>query len=216
DFASDLERFLHAYSPVFTAAKLSGLLRKIVGDPIEIPDLAQDFPSVEVRDGPMSTHPLGDEDLIHAKAEIRDENRVIFRVKEVDPGPTARIRKSTPPKGNPAGRMTRAHERAPSTPDPETAPAPKAARPKAMPVRPRDRSEETREVASAPPDPNTDDSGLLTLEGARARIKTPDPDTLPPSQPAWADAVETDDLENIGERTVITGAPGGFMMDASG
>jgi serine/threonine protein kinase len=220
DFASDLERFLHAYSPVFTAAKLAGLLRKIIGDPIQVPDNAQEFPSIEVRDGPMSTHPLGDEDLIHDKAEIRDENSVIFRVKEVDQGPTARIRKSTPAKANPvkvnpAGRMTRAHERAPSTPDPEIKPIPKVAL-KAQPVRPRDRSEETRELGAAPADPNTEDSGLLTLEGTRGRIETPDADTLPPSEPAWADAVETDDLENIGERTVITGAPGGFMMDNSG
>jgi serine/threonine protein kinase len=215
DFASDLERFLHAYSPVFTAAKLASLLRKIIGDPIEIPDMAAEMPSIEVRDGPMSTHPLGDDDLIHDKAEIRDENSVIFRVKEVDQGPTARIRKSTPAKGNPAGRLTRAHERAPSTPDPEQQPSPKVAlRPRV--VRPRDRDEDTREVGAAPPGPHTtDDSGLLTLEGTRARIKTPDPDTMPPREPAWADAVETDDLENIGERTVVTGAPGGFFMDTS-
>src|SRR5580693_516124 len=34
DLATDLERFLHAYSPVFTAAKLSTLLRQVLGDPV--------------------------------------------------------------------------------------------------------------------------------------------------------------------------------------
>jgi len=33
DFATDLERFLHTYSPVFTAGKVASLMRKIVGDP---------------------------------------------------------------------------------------------------------------------------------------------------------------------------------------
>src|SRR5687768_3879276 len=33
DFAADLERFLHAYSPVFTAAKVSQLIKQVIGDP---------------------------------------------------------------------------------------------------------------------------------------------------------------------------------------
>src|SRR5690242_1645541 len=37
DFASDLERFLHAYSPVFTANKLAGIIRQVIGDPEEVP-----------------------------------------------------------------------------------------------------------------------------------------------------------------------------------
>src|SRR5579863_2628213 len=35
DLASDLERFLHAYSPVFTAAKVSQLVKRVLGDPEE-------------------------------------------------------------------------------------------------------------------------------------------------------------------------------------
>src|SRR5687767_1476194 len=38
DFAADLERFLHAYSPVFTAAKVSGLIKQVIGDPQAVPD----------------------------------------------------------------------------------------------------------------------------------------------------------------------------------
>ena len=33
DLAADLERFLHTYSPVFTASKLAQHLRKVLGDP---------------------------------------------------------------------------------------------------------------------------------------------------------------------------------------
>jgi serine/threonine protein kinase len=85
DFATDLERFLHAYSPVFTASKLSTLLREVVGDPLQVPD-DPGFQSIEFRDGVMSTHPLDDAEVAHAvdRAELRDENSVIFRVSELD------------------------------------------------------------------------------------------------------------------------------------
>jgi serine/threonine protein kinase len=86
DFATDLERFLHAYSPVFTASKLSGLLRQVIGDPMQVPDDAP-FPSIEFRDGVMSTHPIDDAEVAHAmdRDDLRDENSVLFRVSELQP-----------------------------------------------------------------------------------------------------------------------------------
>jgi eukaryotic-like serine/threonine-protein kinase len=72
DMASDLERFLHAYSPVFTPAKLVGLLRQAVGDQT----LTMENP--EVAD---SLQPLDDRELMRAPGELRDSNSVIFRVK---------------------------------------------------------------------------------------------------------------------------------------
>jgi serine/threonine protein kinase len=100
DLATDLERFLHAYSPVFTASKLSTLLREVVGDPLQVPDDPA-FQSIEFRDGAMSTHPLDDAEVAHAtdRDELRDENSVIFRVSELDrsgPRPIAPVR-NTPP-----------------------------------------------------------------------------------------------------------------------
>src|SRR4051812_32147969 len=53
DLASDLERFLHAHSPVFTATKLSSLMKSIVGDPAAVPGGEE---SIEVRDGPIATY----------------------------------------------------------------------------------------------------------------------------------------------------------------
>src|SRR4029079_9952684 len=70
DFATDLERFLHTYSPVFTAAKVAQVMKKVIGDPVEVPY------DVEVRDGPMSTHTLTSDDLILDKEELRDANSV--------------------------------------------------------------------------------------------------------------------------------------------
>jgi serine/threonine protein kinase len=86
DFATDLERFLHAYSPVFTASKLSALLRQVVGDPLQVPDVQAPFESIEFRDGVMSTHPLDDSEVAHAidRDELRDENSVIFRMADLD------------------------------------------------------------------------------------------------------------------------------------
>src|SRR5580704_12357180 len=56
DLATDLERFLHTYSPVFTAAKLSTLLRQVVGEPVAIPD--DGYEQIELRSGPQQTHPV--------------------------------------------------------------------------------------------------------------------------------------------------------------
>src|SRR4051812_10755210 len=83
DFASDLERFLHTYSPVFTSTKVAAVIKNVVGTPTEVPQ--QEDYEVEVRDGPMSTHTLSTDDLIMDKEEIHDENSVIFRVDDLKP-----------------------------------------------------------------------------------------------------------------------------------
>ena len=87
----DLERFLHAYAPVFTASKVAELIRQVVGDPAQVPASLdeQGFPSIELRDGLMSTHPLDRADLLRAGEEVRDENSVIFRVAELKPAEEA-------------------------------------------------------------------------------------------------------------------------------
>ncbi|MGE0397768.1 MAG: protein kinase [Kofleriaceae bacterium] len=121
DLASDLERFLHAYSPVFTAAKVSGLLRQIVGDPVVINN-DNDFPDIEVHDGANATFTLDTNDLVHAGDELRDENSVIFNVDELKPNskPTmqprsgpAQPRQSIKPQ---AGAPDAPQQRAPTAP----------------------------------------------------------------------------------------------------
>ena len=104
DFAADLERFLHTYSPVFTASKVAALIRKIIGEPTAVPD-----DEVEMRDGPMSTHTLTADDLILDKEELQDSNSVIFRVADLRPKAEA---------GRPAEprKSTTAQPRAPSKP----------------------------------------------------------------------------------------------------
>jgi serine/threonine protein kinase len=86
DFALDLERFLHAYSPVFTSGKLSNLLRQVVGEPLQVPNEDAPFEHIEFRDGVMSTHPLDASEVAHAidRDELRDENSVIFRMSDLD------------------------------------------------------------------------------------------------------------------------------------
>src|SRR5207244_1567602 len=74
----DLERFLHTYSPVFTAAKVSQMVRKIVGEPEQVPPQA-DFPSIEIHEGANATFTLDTSDLVHDGKELHDENSVIFR-----------------------------------------------------------------------------------------------------------------------------------------
>ncbi|HET9992197.1 MAG TPA: protein kinase [Kofleriaceae bacterium] len=199
DFATDLERFLHTYSPVFTAGKVAALMRKIVGDPLEVPN-AGDAPDIEIREGPIATHTLNTEDLVHSSEELRDENSMIFSMDQLQGAPAG------PPAG--PGRITRQAE-LPDLVPPKPPAAPKLPTPAAgsralprAPTKPRDKNEMTREVSPVPP--GGEESGLLD-------VKTP--------PTPWQDSsthTEAEELENINERTMVTGAPGGgFMMDVA-
>jgi eukaryotic-like serine/threonine-protein kinase len=207
DFATDLERFLHAYSPVFTAGKIAQLIKKVCGDPQSIPVEATEFPSIEFRDGIMSTHTLTDADLLRAGEEVRDENSVIFRAEDLKPG--EKIQKAPPVAKVP--KQTRAADPAPiKVPHIPAAPKlPSIVRPKHRPsAKPRSLDEETRQLASAaPPNPNlTEDSGLLDPKGGFTAWDTTDTQS----------GIDADDLDNIAERTMITGGPSGYMMDVAG
>ncbi len=80
DMASDLERFLHGYSPVFTASKLAAHLRKVLGDPAPAPAPA---PVVVARDPNLNTQPIDRGALLRERSDLHDENSVIFRVDEL-------------------------------------------------------------------------------------------------------------------------------------
>ncbi|MBA3540913.1 MAG: protein kinase, partial [Deltaproteobacteria bacterium] len=99
DFATDLERFLHAYSPVFTAAKVAGILRQVVGEPAGI---LEEDPEVEVRSGHLSTQELRNEDLAHAGDELHDENSVIFRMDQLQGRPATQVPTPPPRQARPA------------------------------------------------------------------------------------------------------------------
>jgi serine/threonine protein kinase len=203
DFATDLERFLHAYSPVFTAGKISGLIKQVIGDPMQIPTNDPGFPSIEIRDGINSTHTIDDSELAHAedKDDLRTENSVIFRVDELKPdAPRA---KPVPVQPSRKGELP-----LPANKIPSVKPASKPPVDKVRPQKPRHAHEETRQLVSAAP-PTTDDSGLL------------DPGTGRKLSVSQWDSIDTDgsgeDLENIGERTMISAPSGmGFMMDVAG
>ncbi|CAN5238532.1 hypothetical protein BH11MYX1_BH11MYX1_17130 [soil metagenome] len=203
DMATDLERFLHGYAPVFTAGKIAALMRKVIGDPVAVP--AQE---VEARDGPTATHTLDPDDLIHSGEELRDENSMIFSLDNLSGRPAVPL---APPSGPRVTRQAALEDLAP----PAREQLPSITKPKpATPVagtravaraqsRPRAASEMTREVVPAPA--TGDESGLLDVKA--------------PAPSPWSDAAgsETDDeLENIGERTMVTGRSArGFMIDAA-
>ncbi|MBS1122228.1 MAG: serine/threonine protein kinase [Deltaproteobacteria bacterium] len=214
DFATDLERFLHAYSPVFTTSKVAGLIRKVIGDPLQVPD-PDKSPSVELRDGSMSTHPLTESDLAHArdKDDLRDENSVLFHPAELDlpaappvsrdPSAKARAARSHAPTDGPpikaAARLPASA--APRAPESPTQPAPVRASKRQL-------DEETRQLVGVPPPGPGEDTGIsppLPVEHSHL--------------PAW-EATATHpgefDLENVGERTVVGSALGAeaFMLDA--
>jgi len=199
DMASDLERFLHTYSPVFTASKVAQLVKRVVGDPSIVPT-PQDaaFPSIEISGGlGMSTAEIAREELARAREEIRDENSVIFRVAELNPPkkPSRMMGQST--------RAVDAREPSHASQIPvRPSSQPKAAR--AAPSKPRLVHEETRQLGAAPPSASdtTEDSGLITVDGRRV------------SSAQW-DSSSTHPGDDVAEPTVISTAPRGFMMDVA-
>ena len=196
DFSSDLERFLHTYSPVFTAGKISQLIRNVIGDPMEVPD-DQHFPSIEIRSGINSTHTLDNSELAHSadRDNLRDENSVIFRVAELKP---AEPEKPPPRKPLPLSPTAKPAAKIPSIAKPPSRPS----------AKPRHAHEETRQLESHAPR-SGDESGLLVPATGRKL-----------SVAQW-DSTDTDgtgdELENIGERTMVSAPSGmGFMMDVAG
>src|SRR5690606_26005968 len=118
--------------------------------------------------GPVATHTLSTRDLILDKAELQDENSVIFRVADLKPKhPTEGARQKHKTGGLPAGpRVTRQADM-----NDLVSSAPKRAPISAMPrsngrpaSKPRDPGEHTREVEPAMASGTTEDSGLLAME----------------------------------------------------
>ena len=184
DFATDLERFLHSYSPISTRTKVVALIKQIIGEPVQIND------EVERRDGPLSTHELSADDLVHSPDELRDENSMIFKLDDLRAETPLPVAPAPPPK-----------RRLNTGPAPIVAPV-AVAKPAPRPAtKPRGRDEMTREVSPAP----------AGLEGESGLLPV-----APPKPKPWnSDHLGTDELDNIGENTLVTAAPvPSFMGDA--
>jgi serine/threonine protein kinase len=85
DLATDLERFLHAYSPVFTASKLARYTAEVMGTsqpPVHVAAAPPVEPSSLGPERPI-TRRLVREDFVRDRSEFTDENSVIFRMAEM-------------------------------------------------------------------------------------------------------------------------------------
>ncbi len=85
DLATDLERFLHAYSPVFTASKVTAFFDKILGEEAELPPPPVIESVPEARDPDLSTQRISRDHIAQKRSDIADENSVIFRVSDLKP-----------------------------------------------------------------------------------------------------------------------------------
>jgi serine/threonine protein kinase len=98
DLATDLERFLHVYSPVFTAGKLAKHIAEILdveqltpppvepppAPPVEPPPAPA--PIEEMRSARRVTQRVQRSELVRSREEFTDENSVIFNVHEMARG----------------------------------------------------------------------------------------------------------------------------------
>jgi hypothetical protein len=78
--ASDLERFLHVYSPVFTASKIATWMKDVLQE--EPPPLAaRDTPDEDLSQ--RNTRGLTKDQILLSRKEFTDENSVIFNINEL-------------------------------------------------------------------------------------------------------------------------------------
>ncbi len=91
DLATDLERFLHVYSPVFTASKVSAHCSAV----LERQPTLRPAPRAEPAPRPAEPAPVDParitrrvtrDQLVHARSEFEDENSVIFRMQDLGRG----------------------------------------------------------------------------------------------------------------------------------
>ncbi|WP_428269815.1 protein kinase domain-containing protein [Haliangium sp.] len=85
DMATDLERFLHVYSPVFTASKVAEFFRQVFED--EQPPTLEDVPPAGPSDVPMHTMRLEADQILSDSEELNDENSLIFHLEAPAPPP---------------------------------------------------------------------------------------------------------------------------------
>jgi serine/threonine protein kinase len=82
DLATDLERFLHAYSPVFRAQKVARWIKEVLDEMIseveagELPSQPEPYDAFRVS--------VTEEQLVRERSEIHDENSMIFNVQEFE------------------------------------------------------------------------------------------------------------------------------------
>ncbi|MBK9034399.1 MAG: protein kinase [Myxococcales bacterium] len=84
ELATDLERFLHTYSPVFSATKVAGHLNQALGTDEPEVEIAPTAPVVAPRRA-RSESAIRRNTLVTQRSELGDENSVIFRVNELEP-----------------------------------------------------------------------------------------------------------------------------------
>ncbi len=136
DLGGELERFLHGHSPAFTAAKVSALVKTILGDPVQVSH-DQDLTNYDLSEPSMDPFTVDTSELVHERGELQDDNSVLFRMTdladELGSGPLlapAHAPSRTPSQG--ARVVTREHHVPPTPyPLPPAPPGPKTPLPPA-------------------------------------------------------------------------------------
>ncbi|MCG8420614.1 MAG: protein kinase, partial [Proteobacteria bacterium] len=82
DLSTDLERFLHTYSPVFTPAKIAEYFHSVLEDQAPLPAIAVQQPQDD-NEPSMVTMRLDTSELLRERDEFSDENSVIFQIDEL-------------------------------------------------------------------------------------------------------------------------------------
>jgi eukaryotic-like serine/threonine-protein kinase len=110
DLATELGKFLHVHSPVFTATKVSSYIREVYGDRKRAPSPQPPSPSrTTAKAGPNGR--VTKEQLLREPSEFFDENSVIFRVEDLAGAPGRRLPPASDDSSKPGGAKKQAFGR---------------------------------------------------------------------------------------------------------
>jgi serine/threonine protein kinase len=190
DLATDLERFLHTYSPVFSPAKLAGHVEVALGQEPEAPVITVEPAPTGPTKRSRRDSGIARNTLITQRSEFSDENSVIFRVAELQQQGQQQGRQAAtaaPAAAAPGGRP--GQRRAPSAPpDPQAARAsPRMITASTLPL--ADDGEVESTLVSAQPE-----EGPTAFDGPRGLRKTKPAELLGDDyEPTVVEAAPTDE-----------------------
>jgi eukaryotic-like serine/threonine-protein kinase len=197
DYATELERFLHAYAPDYTASRLATFVGEVMGPraPAEPPPAARPPrapappPPPTGAEGPRVTRGIERRSIVLSRSEFNDENSVIFNAAAgAMPGKPPRVSSSRdrlttphslPPSARPLpqNRLTTPTGPAPagrSSPPPTPRAADRATLPPVRPLAARLSAASARQPAGAdPPTLDLGDDELVQLEPDAAEASRP-------------------------------------------
>jgi eukaryotic-like serine/threonine-protein kinase len=182
DYGTELEKWLHANAPDFTASRLAGFVGEVLGQPAPPPPPAAEAPRPDL---PRVTKGLARQSIAASRSEFTDDNSVIFRPSELLAKASVSPNRVTTPnvvpqaraRTVPTNRMSSVSGHSPTRPPPLPR-EPAAAKPPPPPKLPEPAAPKLTPVAKADPAPSPSPLAARLARAAEKSLQQPDGGTI--------------------------------------